>query len=174
MKLTWFTQSCFRLHVGGLMIVLDPHAAPPEIDQQELVSGADEIVTLGDAGLAAFDAGTWTPRKAKSFIESGTEPPLALYRFGQKGLFVDPPGDDPVILTDGGGAWDRFADGAVIVLFGQAAALPDRLSRIVRVARPKLVAIAAGDLDEAGFAALATAAAGTNVQVLEPALALEA
>ena len=174
MKLTWFAQSCFRLHVGGAVIVVDPHGAPQGIDSEELVSGADEIVTLGDAGLAAFDMYGWAPRKPKSFIDSEAEAPLTLYRFGQKGLFVDPPGDDPVILTDGGGDWGRFADGAVIVLFGPAAALPDRLSRIVQAARPKLVAIATGDLDETVFSALATSAAGTNVQVLEPALALEA
>ena len=174
MKLTWFAQSCFRLHIGGLVIVTDPHAAPPDIDQRELVSGADEIVSLVDPGLPTFDPGSWMPRKPKSFIESGNESSLVLYCFNDSGLFIDPPGDDPVILTGGDGDWDRFADGAVVVLFGKGAALPEMLSDLVRAARPKLVAIAAGDLDETGFGALAAAAAGTNVQVLEPALALEA
>ena len=38
MKLTWFAASCFRLHLGGAIIVTDPDAAPEGVDPFELTS----------------------------------------------------------------------------------------------------------------------------------------
>ena len=131
-------------------------------------------MTLGAAGLPEFSATGFAPRKATSFIDSDAEPPLALFRFGASGLFVDPPGDSPVILCGGSAEWGRFADSAVVILFGAGTDQPARLEALTRLSRPRLVAIATGDFSSALFADFATALQGTPLQIMEPGLALEA
>jgi hypothetical protein len=173
MKITWFAGSCFRLHIGGRIVVTDPTSAPAGVAPHELTSGADTVLFLEDNALAAFSPPDWSRRRPLSLIDQDKEKPFALFRFGQKGLFVDPPGESPLILTSTGAEWGHFADDTIVVLFGGFADLPATIAALCAAARPKLVAIAASETDTAGFAGLAEAAAGTVLQILEPGLALE-
>jgi len=174
MKITWFAKTCFRLHVGGQIIVVDPELAPPEISTGELISGADRIVRKGEAGLTQFDPSGWHRRRPLLAVDGDDAPPPALSRFGSGGLFVDAPGEAPLIVCGDKALWNRFADDAVIVLAGPLDRLVADISAIAASARPRLVALASHQIDEAHFPALANAAAGTPLQLLEPGLALEA
>ena len=75
MKLTWFAKSCFRLHVGGRIIVTDPHDVPPSIAQHELLSGADDVIDLRINDLSAFDASNWARRPRLRLIDAPRRSP---------------------------------------------------------------------------------------------------
>ncbi len=173
MKITWFTKTCFRLHLGGKIIVTDPDDAPAGIAPAELVSGADSVIALATNDLADFSATDWSRRRPPSLMNDTVPVPVTLFRFAETGLFVDAPGEGPLILCSQGAQWGRFADGASVVLFGDFADMPDAVARLCDVARPKLVAIATANFDREKLAALAASGAGTPLQIMEPALALE-
>ena len=173
MKLTWFAASCFRLHIGGQIIVTDPDDAPDGVARAELVSGADLVVTLGDSHLAPFDADSFRPRRARRPIDDDLADANGLFRFGESGLFVEPSDEPHLILCGPQAKWGRFADGAVVILCGAFDALVDAVAELSRTARPRLVILAPSAFEATDLAALAAAADGTPVQILEPLFALE-
>lgn len=176
MKLVWFARSTFRLHIGGHIVVTNPSEVPDGIDPHELTSGADTVLRLDDNTLPPFEKATWSERRPVRPIDadSTAEPPMRLFRFGDAGLFVDPPGEPALILTPPAADWARFADGAVVVLAGPFADLVVEATALCRVARPRLVALATGIGEADDLADIAGSVAGAAVMVMEPGLALEA
>ncbi|MCS6762366.1 MAG: hypothetical protein MO846_10665 [Candidatus Devosia symbiotica] len=55
MKLIWFGGTMVRIHIGGVILVLDPAG----IDGAELVSGADIVVSDCGAALLPVDTAVW-------------------------------------------------------------------------------------------------------------------
>ncbi len=173
MKLTWFAKSCFRLHVGGRIIVTDPHEAPPDIAQHELLSGADDVIDLCVNDLAAFDASNWARRPRLRLIDAPEEIASSVSAFAKGGLFVGSEDDAPLFLAPTGTEWGRFADESVVVLHGAFATMPDELTALCTLARPRLVALAADVFDAELIDAIAAAAQGAPLQIMEQGLALE-
>lgn len=173
MKLTWFAKSCFRLHVGGRIIVTDPHDAPPSIVPHELLSGADDVIDLRVSDLAAFDASNWARRPRLRLIDATEEIASTINAFASGGLFVGSEEDAPLFVAPVESDWGRFADDGVVVLCGAFAAMPAALTALCTLARPRLVALAANDFDGELIGAIATAAQGAPLQIMEPGLALE-
>ena len=173
MKLTWFAKSCFRLHVGGRIIVTDPHDAPPSIAQHELLSGADDVVDLRINDLAAFDASNWARRPRLRLIDAPEEIASTVNGFAEGGLFVGSEDDAPLFLAPTTADWGRFADDSVVIVYGAFADMPDTLQALSTLARPRLVALATNDFDGALIDDIAAAAQGAPVQIMEQGLALE-
>ena len=173
MKLTWFGNTAFRLHIGGQIVVVDAEAAPGEVDQGELVSGADRVIALG-AGLPAVDGAVWKPRARERLLDAGDNVrPVQLWTPGAAALLVDADEDMPLLLLAGAvPPLGRWAERAVVVLAG--ADLAARGSRLVEAVMPRLIALAGADAElDAAFAALPSRLDGTALLALEPGLAVE-
>lgn len=174
MKLTWFAKSCFRLHVGGRMIVTDPASAPATIAPHELLSGADTVVDLAVNGLEPFDPTNWARRPRLRLIDAPEEVASTVLAFETDGLFVGSEDDAPLFVSPPTVKWGRFADEAVVILCGPFFRMAETLGALVTLARPRLVAIATDDFDTGHFTDLVEAGQGTPMQIMEPGLALEA
>lgn len=175
MKLTWFGGTTIRVHIGGAILVGDAVAAPARIDRTELVSGADQVFTLDAADLPAADITSWKPRRASRVLDdNGTLPAVLLWTV-TGGVLVDAVGEPPLLLATGAIAdLGRWADGAVIVLFGDGAALRERGQTLLSARVPKVIALAADEADvDIAIAALRDRLDGTGLFSLEPGMALE-
>jgi len=172
MKITWFGQSCFRLHYGGQIVVIDPEAAPEGIDGVELVSGADRIVRLGAVDVPAFDAQGWAPKRKLRMIDEGEAGAPEVSRL-DGGLVIESGDEASLVLLAGAGApaFGLWADDAVLVVAGADAL--GAAEAALRGARVKLVALAVdGDVD-AAVARLKPLLGRAGLMVLEAGLALE-
>jgi hypothetical protein len=174
MKLTWFTRSCFRLHVGGRIIVTDPHSAPVNVAERELLSGANTVVDLAVNGLEKFDPANWARRPRLRLIDAPEEVASSVMAFAEGGLFVGSEDDAPLFVASPGAQWGRFADGAVVLLSGPFARMAQALDALSTLSRPRLIAIASDDFDERQFDDLAAVTQSLPLQVMEPGLAIEA
>ncbi|MDB5505778.1 MAG: hypothetical protein JWR75_416 [Devosia sp.] len=179
MKLTWFGGTTVRVHVGRSILVVDPQAAPFEIDRNEIVSGADRVLTLiGDhRDLPGLDPKKWRPRKALRLMDEGEQPSVVhVYRIAPECALIDAVGEPQIMLISGEQLprFGRWADDGVAVLFGDVEAMIAAGDALFAMARPRLLALAAGD-DEAAMviAALRDSLGDTGLMTLEPALALE-
>ncbi len=174
MKLTWFGGSTFRIQIGGQVVVLEAQEAPAGIDHGELVSGADQVVSLGD-DLAPVDAAMWRPRPPVRLLDAGdTLRPVEVWRVGASSLLLDGD-DDRALLLMGGDLppLGRWVDKAVIVLMGSG--LADRTEALVAAAPPALVALAGPETEiDAAFERVRPRLDGTGLVALEPGLAVEA
>jgi hypothetical protein len=178
MKLTWFGETAIRIYIGGQIFIVDPQLAPDRVDRAELVAGADRVLRLAEAdeNLASFDPAEWRPRKAPRAIdEDQGPPPVHAYRIGGGAMLIDAVGEPALVLVGGEApSFGRWADGAVVVLFGGGEAMGALAEGLLAAARPKLVALAA---DEAAVdfvvAALKENLDGTGLVSLEAGLALE-
>lgn len=177
MRLTWFGGSTFRLYLGGRIIVTSPDRAPAGVEHAELVAAADHLIDLED-GISEFeviDPERWHPRRPKRLVDQSGETIVELFAVGDEGLIVDEAEEGPVIIAPAGlKAWGRFADDAVVVVYGVPEAVTRGVNALAMVARPKLIALAAEGLTDDQFARTASAAGASPVQVLERGLALEA
>ncbi len=173
MKLTWFAKSCFRLHVGGRIIVTDPQDAPASVAQHELLSGAESVIDLCVNGLDPFDPSDWARRPRLRLIDTPEEVALTLQGFSTGGLFIGSEDDAPLFVSPPHGNWGRFADSTVVILAGAFDLMPEALSALCTLARPRLVALASDDFDEALLGDISTAAQGAPLQIMEVGLALE-
>lgn len=179
MKLTWFAGTTIRVHIGGQIFVADADHAPASVDRHELVSGADRVFALaGDAAsLPLLDLARWRPRMPAKIIDD-TAPPadVILHRIGEGAVLVDAAGEPAAILVAGSRQphFGRWADGAVVVLFGNGDAMVSNGVHLLGVARPRLVALAADEtaIDPA-IAELREHLDGVALVALEPGLALE-
>lgn len=168
MKLTWFSGTTLRVHIGGSILVSDP-AGINGVDPDELVSGADRIFALGE-GLERVDPAIWQPARAGAMLDAAPEVQV----FGiEGGAIVSVAGEAPLVLMTGPlprlGRWGRDA---IFVVFGDEA---DRLAAAVLDAiGPQLIAIAALEpVVDRAFAALAAQLEGTGMVALDAGLALE-
>lgn len=169
MKITWFGGWTLRLHIGGEVIVWRP-AEIAGVTREELLSGADRVVTADDV-LMPVDGMSWRPRRRTSELdEADPAPPLHLGSIGKGVALVESPGEAPLLIASEPlpaiGRWGREA---VVVAFCLDAAL----SALER-AGPKLVALA---IDPAalgnGFELLRPRLDGAGLVALDRGLAVE-
>ena len=170
MKLTWFSGTTIRLHIGGRILV----AGPTGIDgvaQEELLSGADATVDL-DGALPEVDPVLWQPRRAAAMLDEADLPEVLVHGIAG-GALVAAIGEPPVLLLTGEPVRaGRWAHEAIVIVLGDEIARRARLA--VEVLMPRLVAIAAPEAEaDRVVAALADRLGGTALQVLEPGLAVE-
>lgn len=179
MKLTWFAGTTIRVHIGGQILVADADYAPALVDRNELVSGADRVFALaGDAAsLPLLDPVKWRPRALpKAVDDQGRQPEVVLHRLSEGSVLVDAAGEPPLVLAAGyrQPPFGRWADGAVVVLFGAGESILASGRLLLSAARPRLIALAADEpaLD-AAILALREHLDGIPLVSLEPGMALE-
>lgn len=172
MKLTWFGGTTVRIHIGGAILVSDSAQAPEGVDRAELEAGAERLFSLRAGDLERVDLARWLPRRrAAAFEEEG--PRLMLLGGGEGLVLADAPGEPPLLLADAEvPPLGRWANDAVIVLFGEASTLEERGKALLEAEAPRLVVLAGEG--EAAFAALRGHLRGTGLIVPEPGLAIEA
>jgi hypothetical protein len=179
MRLTWFAETTIRIHIGGRIMVADPDRAPAFVAPRELVSGADLTFALAtdDTALAEIDPALWRPRRAaRPLDEVSADREVHVVRMGPEAVLVDAPGEPPLALIAGSTAprFGRWAEDAVIVLFGSGEALVALGTVLLDVAEPRLVALAADAAAvETAIAVLREHLDGTALVSLEPGMALE-
>ena len=177
MKLTWFGGTTVRLHIGGAIVVVDAAAAPAGIDAAELVSGADQVVDGFGRGLAEIDATQFKPRKPVRLLDEGAEAePVECWSAGPGVIVVDAPGEAALLLVAGEmPALGRWADGAVVALFGDGAELVARGQTLLEMRSPRLVMLGGDESAvDAAIVGLRDQLDGAGLVALEPGLALEA
>lgn len=172
MKITWFGGTIFRLYVGGKIVVVDGQKS----SDVEVGAAADHTIDLqnGLSALDAFEPSVPSRKVRRSLLEEADAPVLKLQHIDNAALRLSESGEDDVVLATGLVPWGRFADGGVIILAGHADAMMDAAENLFSAARPRLLALAVSDLDDAQFGHLAQICGDCAVQVLEPGLALEA
>ena len=179
MKLTWFAATTVRIHIGGQILVADPDRAPGFVDRRELVSGADRVFRLAedDEALPVIDPSKWRPRPiAKLAADQPVDPSTNVLRIGRAAVLVDAVGEPPLVLIASSEAprFGRWADDAVVVLFGAREGLVATASVLLDIARPKLIALAADEIAvDLAIAELREHLEGAGLVSLEPGLALE-
>lgn len=142
----------------------------------EVGAAADHTIDLqnGLSALEAFDPHVRSRKVRRSLLEEADAPVLKLQHIDQAALRLSESDEDDLVLATGLVPWGRFADGGVIILAGRADAMMDAAENLFSAARPRLLALAVSDLDDAQFGHLAQICSDCAVQVLEPGLALEA
>ena len=176
MKLTWFGGTTVRIHIGGAILVVDADGAADGIDAAELVSGADVVVDALGAGLPVADTARWRPRKLPRMLDEGEElPKVETWSAGPGALLVEAVGEPPLLLLAGDvPALGRWADGAVVVLFGDGAALIRRGLAVLADAPPRLLALAGDEAAvDMAIPALRDGLDGAGLVSLDAGLALE-
>ncbi|MDB5613008.1 MAG: hypothetical protein JWQ22_661 [Devosia sp.] len=176
MKLTWFGGTTIRIHTGGAILVLDPAGAPGGIDAAELVSGADQVIGGFGAELARIDGGEWKPRKVPRLVDEGdTLAAVEVWAMGAEVVLVDAIGEAPLLLVSGDvPTLGRWAESAVVVLFGGGERLGVLGRAIMEERAPRLLVLAGDEaaVDQA-IPALRDGLDGTGLVALEAGLALE-
>lgn len=175
MKLTWFGATALRVYFAGRIVVVDPDTAPARVDRQELVAGADQVLSLAIMDARQVDPDRWRPRVARPL---DPEPELEVLTIGPSTLLLSAPGEPPLLVADvaelpGLGRW---ADGAVFILFGARGVRLAEAIMALDLARPRLLLVAAAELDvDALFDTLVGRHDPNlpNLSSLEPGLALE-
>jgi hypothetical protein len=173
MKLTWFGRSALRIHLGGQVVVVDSDRAADGVDQNELQSGADRVVTL-DGPHAGIDGTRWKARPAQRLLEAGDATrPVDFWSPGEGALLIDPDEDMPLLILGGPvPELGRWVERSVVLLVGQG--LVERAERLVAAASPKLIALAAAEDEiDATIGAIRGQLDGTGLVALEPGLAVE-
>ena len=176
MKLTWFGGTTIRIHSGGAILVLDPAGAPAGIDAAELVSGADMVIAGFGADLPVVEASRWKPRKPPRLLDEAETPlPVEAWSAGAGAVLIDAVGEPPLLLVSGEPPpLARWAEGAVVVLFGDGAGLVQAAGMVLDDMPPRLLALA-GDEEaiDAAISSLRDRLRGTGLVALEAGLALE-
>jgi hypothetical protein len=175
-KLTWFGNTALRAYVGGRIVVIDPETAPVSVDRQELVAGADCVLSLVGNDARPIDPDRWRPRVVRPLEP---EPEIEIVTIGPSTLVVSVGGEPPLLVADVAelphlGHW---VDSAVFVLFGERGARLAEAISALDLARPRLLALAAEEhLVDGLFEKLIQSSLYPdvlNVTSLEPGLALE-
>jgi hypothetical protein len=175
MKLTWFGGTTLRIYIGGMIVVLDPAGAPAGIDAAELVAGADSVVTDFGAGLPVVETASWKPQKPARPLDDDDAPVLHCWSAGQDAVLVEALGEAPLLLVRGTvPALGRWADGAVVVLFGDGAGLAAIGLAVLAQRAPRLLALAGDEAAvDVAIAILRDGLEATSLVALEAGLALE-
>lgn len=173
MKMTWFENTALRVHIGGQILVIDADAAAEGVDRNELVSGADYVVSLAGK-LPLADGRTWRPRSAQRLIDVGdTGRAAEIWSLGAGALLIDADDDMPLLVLGGAvPALGRWVERAVVVLAGPD--LAARAEGLVGKASPRLIGLAGNESEiDAALAIVRDKLDGTGLVALEPGLAVE-
>ncbi|MGB3335753.1 MAG: hypothetical protein WBA73_01095 [Devosia sp.] len=176
MKLTWFGGTTIRIHIGGVILVLDPTSTPAGIDAAELVSGADTVIAGFGTELPTLDVTRWKPRKPPRLLdEAEVAPPVEAWSAGTGAVLIDAVDEPPLLLVAGDvPPLGRWAEGAVVTLFGDGAALVRLAETALDDTPPRLLALAGDEAAiDTAIAALRNRLDGTGLVSLEAGLALE-
>ncbi|ODT68510.1 MAG: hypothetical protein ABS75_20270 [Pelagibacterium sp. SCN 63-23] len=172
MKLTWFGNTAFRIHIGGQVLAVDAGEAVG-VEVRELVSGADHVITL-NGNPAIADLVGWKPRRPERLLDAADQPrPVQVWSAAPDCLLIEPDEDMPLLIAAGAvPPLGRWAEKAVVVLAGQG--LARRGTMLVEAAIPRLIALAGTDAElDAAFAQLPPKLDGAGLVALEPGLAVE-
>src|SRR5690606_30244208 len=145
MKITWFAAMTFRVQIAGRIVVTHVEGAPDGVEPAELTSGAQTVISVQSPDLAPFDPLSWRPRRKTRLIdEDPGDEGLALYRLGVRGVVADSVDEGLLVIEDAGAPaqWNRWADGAVVVLSGSGAKCAAHGTALIDIARPRLIALA--------------------------------
>ncbi|MHA6692333.1 hypothetical protein [Devosia sp. A449] len=176
MKLTWFGGTTIRIHIGGAILVLDATSAPAGIDAAELVSGADQVIAGFGVALPTVDAAQWKARKPQRLLDADDSlPAVEVWSVGPGAVLVDAMGEAPLLLVAGAvPALGRWAEGAVICLFGDAERLVGLGQAVLEDRPPRLLALAGDEASvDATIPALRDRLDRSGLVALEAGLALE-
>jgi hypothetical protein len=176
MKLTWFGGTTVRIHIGGAILVVDAAGAPDGIDAAELVSGADVVIARFGAALPEVDAARWKPRKVPRLLDEGDSlPEVEAWAAGQGAVLVEAVGEPPLLLVAGSvPALGRWAEDAVVLLFGDGASLAGLGEAVLDDMPPRLLALAGDEAAiDVAIPALRDRLDGTGLVALEAGMALE-
>ena len=176
MKLTWFGGTTIRIHIGGAILVVDPEDAPGGIDAAELVSGADLVIGGFGAELAGVDVASWKPRRPVRLLDEGESLlEVECRSLGAEAVVVDADGEAPLVLIAGEvPALGRWAESAVVVLFGDGAGLGEAGQALLEQRVPRLVALAGDEAAvDLAIPAVRDLLDGAGLVALEAGLALE-
>ena len=176
MKLTWFGGTTVRIHIGGAILVVDTGGAPAGIDKAELVSGADVVVDAFGAGLPVVDVATWRPRKLPRMLDEGEElSKVDAWSVGPGAMLVEAVGEPPLLLLAGDvPPLGRWADSAIVALFGDGEALSRVGLAVLADTPPRLIALAGNETAvDLAIPALRDALDGAGLVALEAGMALE-
>lgn len=173
MKLTWFGNSTFRIHIGGQIVIVDADAAPRGVERHELVSGANHVIMLNGNPVVTDLAG-WKPRPPERLLDAADQPrPVQVWSAAPDCLLIEPDEDMPLLIVAAAvPPLGRWAEKAVVVLVGQG--LAQRGTMLVDKAIPRLIALAGTDAElDAAFAQLPPKLDGAGLVALEPGMAVE-
>jgi hypothetical protein len=176
MKLTWFAGTTIRIHIGGQVLVVDAALTPDWVNRRELVAGADRVFDLADADVPVVDPEKWRRKRLVRPLDEAGPAEVGIVRLAPGILLVDAPGEPALVLA---GAPNlppagRWADDAVIVLFGAGEAIIAAATVLFDVAEPRLLALAADeDTLDLAVAELREHLDGTALVSLEPGMAVE-
>ena len=176
MKLTWFGGTTVRIHIGGAILVVDAAGAPAGIDTAELVSGANAVIAEFGAELPVVDMAQWKPRRAPRLLDEGEGlPAVEAWAAGVGAVLVDAVGEAPLLLVAGSvPALGRWAESAVVLLFGDGASLAGLGEAVLDDMPPRLLALAGNEAAiEVAIPALRDRLDGTGLVALEAGMALE-
>jgi hypothetical protein len=176
MKLTWFGGTTIRIHIGGAILVVEPEGAPAGIDAAELVSGADRVIERFGGALPEMDAATWKPRQPQRLVdEEGSPAAVDAWLVDRGVVLVEAVGEPPLLLVAGFvPPLGRWAESAVVVVFGEAGDLVGGSDAVLAERAPRLIALAGNEAAiDAAIPALRDALDGTGLVSLEAGLALE-
>lgn len=141
------------------------------VDAGELVSGADVVFFIDEAG-EAVDPAFWQPRRASAMIDADAVPEVLVHGIAG-GALVAAAGEAPLVLLKGPmGRAGRWARDAVVVVFGDEADV--LAAQVLEDVGPYLIAIGAPDaVIERAVADLREKVGETLLVALEPGMALE-
>jgi hypothetical protein len=178
MKLTWFSGTTIRIHIGGIMLVADPDGAPAGIDRGELMSGAERTFALAapDPALVTTDPAIWRPQRPRRAIDEAAPPPVLVHHIGPGAVLVDAFAEPPLVLVTGTEPprLGRWGSDTVVVLFGAGEEPVAAAATLLDATPPRLIALAATETDlDRAIDRLRPLLDGTSLVSLEPGLALE-
>lgn len=174
MKLTWFGARTLRIHIGGKILVANSEAKLPGIERVELESGADEVFGFPYAAAEAIDLAAWKPRRRGSLLDEAGEPEVKI-RYADGTALIDAVGEPPLVLMAGTAPrLGRWAQDAVVVIFGEEAALLVAGKALLADSAPRLLMLA-GEPKAVGatFEGLRGGLEGTGLVALEKGMAVE-
>jgi hypothetical protein len=173
MKLTWFGGRTLRVHIGGRILVANADVTLSGIDRVELESGADRVFVFPDKAAKVLDFAAWKPQRRASMLDGDD----ADVRVGHANtaVLVDAVGEPPLVLVDGAPPeMGRWAQDAVVVLFGDRASLLKTGEALLADSAPRLLMLAGEpEAVSAAFEGLREGLDGTGLVALEKGMAVE-
>jgi len=173
MKLTWFGGTTVRVHIGGVILVVDPDGAPAAVDRAELLSGADRVISAGE--LRSVDLSNWHPRKVGRLLDETEEAPVDVWSNETGAILIEALGEAPLLLVlHSVPPLGRWAESAIVVLFGGGGQLVDLGRALLDERSPRLLALAGNEtaIDDA-VPRLRDHLDGSGLVALEAGMALE-